>query len=90
MSIARLKSLRTTATASPWEAGATLPVNADLIAEYARDGDAGLSVELTNDLAELIALYDAVKAYQVRMNQRRAPLAAQRRAIDAAVRALET
>jgi hypothetical protein len=90
MSITALKLLRTAATAAPWESASGLPANADLIAEYVRDSDAGLSVELANDLAKLITLYDAVKAYQVRLNQGRAPLSAQRRAIDSALSGLES
>ncbi len=89
MSIARIKSLHAAATARPWEAGANLPHDASLVAEYVGDADAGLAVEMANDAAKLIALYDAVKAYQTRMMQGRAPLAAQRRAIQSALLAVE-
>lgn len=51
--------------------------------------DGELVLNLWNSRKQLLALYDAVKAYQPRMNQARAPLAAQRKAINAALAALE-
>lgn len=89
MPISRIKALRAAAPAQPWEAGESLPHDGDLVAEFVGTDDAGLAVEITNDAAKLIALYDAVKAYQPRMLIARAPLKAQRLAIDAALRALE-
>jgi hypothetical protein len=90
--IDRLRSQHALASTRPWEqaqAGTRLPAGAVQIGHFEQQADALLALDSCNHSAKLIELYAALKAYQPRMAQGRAPLAAQRTRLNAALAALE-
>ena len=80
------------ATAAPLELLVTappLPAGAVQVGFFQDAKDGALAVESSNDTRALIALYDALKAYEVRLRAGRAPLVAQKTALLAALAGME-
>jgi len=80
------------ATAAPLELLVTappLPTDAVQVGFFQDAKDGALAVEASNDTRALVALYDALKAYETRLRAGRAPLVVQKTVLLAALAGME-
>jgi hypothetical protein len=87
--IADLKASALAATSAPWNGGPVVPPNTVEIGVFAKDADGDLAINYRNAAEKIIAHYNSLKAYEARLIAKKAPLAAQRTAMLAALAALD-
>lgn len=90
MSVAtRLKNKSVGTSERPWNSAQTLPNGRELIAQVVKTVDSEFAVEAVNAVDRMLALHATMKDYEARLLAKKAPLAAQRKAMLAALAALE-